>query len=257
MFEAEHVDPPNEYVAIKLIAPESADQPQWRRRAEQEAEIALGLVHPNIVRAHAHGWLSGGASYLVMELLEGETLAQRLAMGRGLGRREGARLCEQLGAALAAVHARGVVHRDVKPANIFLTEGADTRASTTKLMDFGLAKGPVAMTNSMERLGTLAYMAPELILSGARDACAATDIYAMALSCFEALSGQRAFSDRSIADLVGHICYGAPPDRVDALRPDLSSRVAELIARGLDRDASRRPRDAAAYGHALAVSLRA
>lgn len=243
-------------VAMKLIAPDSSGDDRWVLRFEQEAEVAAGLRHPNIVRTLGRGGLPDGTRYLVMELLEGETLADRLRAGCGLPWPDVATLLEQLGDALATVHSRGIVHRDLKPSNLFIPGDPDT-LDRAVLIDFGLCKGPSAVTASREQLGTLPYLAPEVLHHGARHATPAVDIYGLALVGFEAATGHRAFENHDTTALIQKICSPLRPPLISSLRRDASAAFSAAVADGLARDPERRPRDPGTYGQYLAAAIRA
>jgi Tol biopolymer transport system component len=189
-------------VAVKLLSGELARTPEAEARFQREARAIAALQHPNICVLHDVG-SDGGASYLVMEYLEGETLAERLRRGP-LPLAQLQALGGQIAAALARAHRAGIVHRDLKPANIMLTGlGAQTQA---KLLDFGLAKAGVgtaltaaidtptmpAATQAGAVLGTIPYMAPEQIAG--READARSDIYALGCVLYEMATAQPAFS---------------------------------------------------------------
>src|SRR5262245_33568987 len=162
----------NRTVALKVLPPHFADDPEMKQRFEREAQTIAGLNHPNICMLHDVGE-DAGRSYLVMEFVEGETLEERLAKGP-LAIDDALRIASELADALDKAHRQGVIHRDLKPANIMLTRSGTTRqrASQAKILDFGLAKftasahgGSIAaqstrmdVTARGTMLGTLQYM---------------------------------------------------------------------------------------------------
>jgi Tol biopolymer transport system component len=189
----------NRSVAIKIPAE------RFTERFEREARAIAALNHPHICTLH-----DVGPSYLVMELVEGETLAARLGRGR-LGLEQVVEYGAQMASALGAAHARGIVHRDLKPANIMLTK------SGVKLLDFGLSRSreEVHATAEWERMGTPAYMAPEQFEGRATDA--RTDIYAFGLVLYEMATGRRPSSGPvevlpPALDRVVKRCLEADPD---------------------------------------------
>ncbi|HEX6470548.1 MAG TPA: serine/threonine-protein kinase, partial [Streptosporangiaceae bacterium] len=213
-------------VAVKLIDPELLADPAFRGRFRAEARAAAALSHPHVVIVHDYGD-EDGTPYIVMELLDGETLADRLARGP-LPPAEAAAVGAQTAAALAAAHEAGLVHRDVKPANVFLTRDG------VKVLDFGVAvrgeTGPA--------LGTPAYLAPEQVARG--PVSPAADIFALGVVLFEALAGRRPFDEddprtdpppfpagvpAGIAEL-GERCLAADP----AARPAAAEVAAALGA---------------------------
>lgn len=172
------------YVAIKVLRPDLASEVA-PERFQREARVLARLKHPNIVPVYQAGE-AGGLSYYVMDFVEGETLAQRLKRGT-MPKSEALRLADNLLSALAAAHQEGIIHRDVKPENIFLV------GDRAVLVDFGIAK-PVEesgepLTADDRRVGTPAYMAPEQFTGDV--VTPATDIYAVGMSLYEALTGRK------------------------------------------------------------------
>ncbi len=206
-------------VAVKLIDRALLADEAFRRRFRAEAQAAAGLSHPHVVTVHDYGE-EGGTPYIVMELLAGETLGDRLG-GGPLGQDEAATVCGRIAAALAAAHEAGLVHRDVKPANIFLTRGGGV-----KVLDFGVAvrgeTGPA--------FGTPAYLAPEQLTQG--PVTAAADVFALGVVLFEALTGRRPYEEDDERT--------APPP----FPPDTPAGISSLGARCLAADPSARPTSA-------------
>jgi serine/threonine-protein kinase len=177
-------------VAIKLLRAASAHDAAASDRLRREAE-ALGLSwHPNVVEVIDHGHLPDGTSYLVMELLEGETLANRLKYKR-LDADDLHPIATQVADALVAIHAAGVVHRDLKPSNIYIVEDAEGGGETIKVFDFGIARvewEEMRITNMGAPLGTPGYMSPEQESGGEVDA--RSDVYALGAVLYECLVGE-------------------------------------------------------------------
>src|SRR5207247_6230560 len=167
-------------IALKLIAPEWAADPAYRRRFLLESDLLGELEHPNIVTIHAAGeW--HGQLYLAMRYVDGKSLARVLASGGALDFRPSFELVRQIGAALDAAHARGIVHRDVKPANVLVS--ADGRAYLT---DFGLTRRTTSeadVTTAGAIVGTVGYMAPERFTGEAVDRALASRVDIYALGC--------------------------------------------------------------------------
>jgi len=244
-------------VALKILPPEFSEDPARRARFTREAKSISQLSHPHICALYDVGRLRAeGASagqgdeidFLVMELLEGQTLAQRLATGR-LPLDEVVRLGAEIADALAAAHRHGIIHRDLKPSNVMLARGGSASGPTiVKLLDFGLAKAAnsIAMaeeesaddTNSLTGedrvVGTRPYMAPEQ-LEG-RPADARTDIWGLGCVLYEMVAGRRPFDGDSLASLTGAIMNADPP----AL-----ATVEPLTPPGLEHGSSERTRAAA------------
>ena len=187
-------------VAIKVLASGGGVNGDSRARFRREAMAIAGLQHPNICVLH-DVVEDGGIDFLVMEHLEGETLAVRLAQGP-LPLHEALRLAREIGSGLAAAHRQGVVHRDLKPANVMLAVKSSARAATAKLLDFGLAKTQAGLDSVHTRtaitspgyvVGTMAYMSPEQMEG--READPRSDIFALGAILYEMTTGKRASSD--------------------------------------------------------------
>ena len=225
-------------VAVKVLPTHLSDQPEVRARFEREAKTVSSLNHPNICALYDVG-KEGDIDYLVLELIEGDTLDARLARGP-LPAPEALRLGAQIADALDRAHRAGVVHRDLKPGNVMLTRGG------AKLMDFGLARAtglggagggsssvtlaqsPTigrALTAEGTILGTFQYMAPEQ-LEG-RETDARTDVFALGCVLYEMAAGRRAFDATSQASLIGAIMAAEPPPLTNAqpLAPPAFDRV--------------------------------
>ena len=229
-------------VALKRLAENLARDEELRRRFVREARLAARLAHPNIVRVFDVG-LDGDRPFIAMEYVDGETLAELVARRGALPAPEVAGLAVQACSGLAAVHAAGLVHRDVKPQNLLLG-----RDGVLKLGDFGIALGPEAtrLTMAGTVLGTAGYLAPEQARGG--PVTAAADIYSLGAVLYELLTGDSPRPASSLAELA------------DAERP----QVAELAGRGGSDDLAAavtqclaerpedRPRSAAALARRLA-----
>ena len=225
-------------VAIKVLPPQLSGDPEFRERFAREAKSISQLSHPNICTLHDIGEApaqtpgSDALQFLILEYLQGETLAERLARGP-IPVASAIKIALEIAAALDSAHRHGIVHRDLKPGNIFLSaQGAVPSRSrnvdgnaTVKLLDFGLAKvdalpglsksavtaavtaAPLTVRGTV--LGTLQYMAPEQIEGGEADQ--RTDIFAFGAVLFEMLTGRKAFSAKSEASLLGAIVSDEPP----------------------------------------------
>jgi Tol biopolymer transport system component len=219
-------------VAIKILPGELAHEPERRDRFEREARIVASLNHPNILALHDIG-ISGGVGYIVTEVVEGESL--RCAQ---LTRRAALDAAAQIGDGLAAAHAAGVTHRDLKPDNVMLT-----RDGRVKILDFGIAKaagaaGIDAATSASTGIGvivgTVGYMAPEQIRGGTVDH--RTDIFAFGILLHELLSGRRPFGGDSAADVMGSILSQDPAE----LPADVPVGVRQVVLRCLEKNPERR-----------------
>jgi serine/threonine-protein kinase len=207
----------NRPVALKMILAGAYASPPNRARFQREAVAVAALRHPNIVQVYDSGE-AGGRPYFTMELVEGGTLADRLA-GTPLPTRAAAELVAALAGAVELAHANGVVHRDLKPANVLLT--AD---GTAKVTDFGLARyteGGPELTLSGTRVGTPSYMAPEQALGRSRAIGPATDVYALGAILYELLTGRPPFKGESAAETERQVLAEdpVPPSRLNAQAP--------------------------------------
>ena len=222
----------NRPVAIKLLHP-SLDQPDLRNRFHAEALAAAALNHPNIVAVYDSGE-HDGTPFIVMERLPGVTLADQIAQGP-LPQAQVRAMLDNILAALAAAHAKQILHRDIKPGNILHTANGDIY----KLADFGIAKtGGAAHTMTGQIIGTIAYLSPER-LSGA-PASVADDLYAVGVVGYEALTGRHPFGPHdNIGALAKSILYDTPPP-LRVMRPDVESDVVGVMERALSRDPRRR-----------------
>ncbi len=229
-------------VAVKVTVA-AAD----RARALREARSLQTLVHPQIVRYVDHGETPTGELYLVMEWLEGEDLAARLARAP-LSLRDSVDVTRRAAEALGFAHARGLIHRDVKPGNVFLVDGDPARV---KVLDFGLARaGAVSeLTRTGILVGTPAYMAPEQA-RGAPVLDARVDVFALGCMLFKCITGRSPFqADTMVAVLAKVLIEDAP--RLRDVRPDVPRELDELVAKMLAKDAAQRPDD----GHVVAEAL--
>ena len=201
-------------VAVKLMDSSIAQSPDALRRFKREAQAAASLRGTNVVQILDYG-VDRGMPYIAMELLEGESLAARLALGGALSLRQTAHLLTQVTHALSRAHQQGIVHRDLKPDNIFLMR--DSHVEIVKVLDFGVAKrlGNVLessdiITNAGAMLGTPNYMSPEQAM-GQPDIDHRTDIWSFGLIAFECVTGVRAFSQPTLATLLIAICKDPLP----------------------------------------------
>ncbi len=230
------------FVAIKVLTNVNFSDRERLLRFEQEARATGMLNHPNLLTVYDVGTDSGGAPFLVTELLEGETLRSRLERGP-LSPRKAVDAALQMSLGLAAAHEKGIVHRDLKPDNIFLT-----RDGRLKILDFGIAKltgaagsdGPtfaMAATEPGMVLGTVGYMSPEQVRGEAVDH--RSDLFSMGAIFYEMLSGARAFKRDSSIETLNAILKEEPPDLIDML-PSLPPAVERLVRRCLEKDRDQR-----------------
>jgi Tol biopolymer transport system component len=245
-------------VAIKVLPAAVARDPERLARFEREAKAVAALSHPNILAIHDFRD-EGGTTFAVMELLDGQSLRQRLDEGR-LPQRRAVDYATQIAHGLAAAHQRGIVHRDLKPENLFLC--ADGRV---KILDFGLAKltprgGPDSETLTEGAsllttepgivLGTAGYMSPEQVRGLAADH--RSDIFSFGAILYEMLAGQRAFHGDSAADTMSAILKDDPPE-LATVDPGVSPGLERIVGHCLDKSAEQRFQSA----HDLAFDLEA
>jgi serine/threonine protein kinase len=223
-------------VALKRMKP--AADARGLSRLRREALIGASVSHPNLVSIYDVVTTSEGEQVIVMEYVPGETLRDLLFRETRLAPDDALQILRGVGAALDAIHRQGIVHRDVKPANILLG-----RDGTVKLADLGVAAVPdgTRITTAGGLVGTFAYMAPEQ-LEGA-PATPAIDVYALAAVAFEALSGRKARTERNPVAIAHAIATQPPPDLREAW-PEAPAEAAKLLVRGMAKHPERRPRSA-------------
>ncbi len=239
-------------VAIKALPAGLTQDPERLARFEREARLLASLNHPNIAAIYGieEDSGSGAGSCLVLEFVEGETLAQRIARG-SLTVRETLEVGGQIASAIEAAHEGGIVHRDLKPGNVMLTA-----SRVVKVLDFGLAKGGEAVSGSSPNLsasptmamsataagiiiGTAPYMSPEQARGKAVDRRA--DIWAFGCVLLECLTGRQTFSGETVSDVIARILERDPD--WSALPASVPPRLRDLIRRCLTKDVNERPRD--------------
>jgi len=232
-------------IAIKVLRHDAIEN---AARFEREATILATLDHPGVIRYVAHGVTHDGAPFLVIEWIEGTTLADHVERV-GLTPAESVRVVQRVAEALGAAHARGLVHRDVTPANVLLAGGDLTRA---KVIDFGLVKrtsGDPRLTETGMVIGTPGYMAPEQA-RGEREVDARTDVFALGCVLYECLTGVPAFAGRNAAAVMARIVLCDPPALGDVW-PAAPAALERVVRHML----AKRPADRPADGSAIADEL--
>ena len=222
-------------VAIKIMVAHLAADPEMRARFETEARAVAALSHPGIVAIHELAVING-LPMAVLELLEGETLRERLKKG-ALGWREAAQIGAAVAEGLGAAHAKGVIHRDLKPENVFLTSDG-----TVKVLDFGLALHRVDAANmdgpTMSHtaqgvvLGTFGYMSPEQVTGARVDG--RSDIFAVGCLLYEMLTGRRMIGGSTPQEVLANLLHDSLPD-LSSIDPLAPSELRSIVARSVDR----------------------
>ncbi len=233
-------------VAVKLLQAKLAEKDAVKRRFEREAKAAARIDHDNICEVLDFGVADDGAHFLVMPLLRGRPLRDVI---REVGHLPIERACDittQILAALGTAHRRGVIHRDLKPDNIFLTKVGD-RADFVKILDFGITKfdfdkkgadGATDLTSTGEVFGTAYYMAPEQA-RGEKDIDGRADIYAVGVILNEMLTGKRPFVDESLGKLLWKL-WNDPIKPPSSHRPEITKDMEAVTLRAFARDPEKR-----------------
>jgi serine/threonine-protein kinase len=224
--------------AVKLLYPDLARQPDVVTRFQREAEAASGISHPNVLAVHDVNVTPDGQPYIVSELLRGEELGEYLERTGKLPVNDAVRIVRQICRALGAAHATGVVHRDVKPENVFLTgDMAKLESATVKVIDFGISKvaqaGGESLTKTGVVMGTPDYMAPEQARGDHVDSRA--DIYAVGAMLYRMLTGKKPFEGLDpMATLTAVLVQ--EPGRPTIVNPDVPLALELVIQRAMAKD---------------------
>jgi serine/threonine protein kinase len=228
-------------VAIKVLLPALSAQPELVQRFFNEARAATEIHNPHIVDVMDFGELEDGSSYIVMEWLEGRTLAEALRTDGRFDLPRAVHVARGIGRALNAAHQRGIVHRDLKPDNIFLVRHDDD-PDFVKVLDFGIAKLSLGGDSDVHTvagaiLGTPHYMSPEQCQGKSVDQ--RTDVYAMGIILYEMLTGRRPFEGRNMAELFDqHMNHPAPSLR--SIVPTIPATVEQAVLQALAKDPEKR-----------------
>ena len=246
-------------VAVKLIRPErAAERPELVTRFEREARATARIAHPHVVKVMDYGTAFGGVPYIVMELLRGFSLAELLERGGRLSFATARSLVQQIGSALESAHEHGVVHRDIKPHNVFITEGSRGYPLFVKVLDFGVAKmldvaqvpaGSPALTETGMVIGSAPYMSPEQ-LEGSKDVDLRSDLWSLAVIAYEALTGVQPFQGSSFVKVGAAVLAGVYRPASD-LRLDLPGAIDDWFAKALCLDPAGRFQSARAMVEAF------
>jgi len=226
-------------LAIKFISPEVAGRDDVRTRFDREARAAASLQSPHVVQIHDYG-IDDDVPYLVMELLDGEDLGERLSTRGRLQAGDTLNLVRQVARALRRLGEAGIVHRDLKPSNLFIVRGDDDDGEIVKLLDFGIAKvprlAPGDFTRSGVMIGSPRYMSPEQA-RGSPLVDHRSDLWSLSVIAYRAMTGRMPFHGADVAALVVNVCNETPPppSRIDAaLGPEIDAFFAKALARAPD-----------------------
>jgi hypothetical protein len=231
-------------VAVKVLSEALAEEDRFVERFRREARAAAGLSHPNVAGVFDYGE-DGDRPFIVMELLDGETLAERLRRQGRLPWREAVAIAGQVAAALEAAHRSGIVHRDVKPGNIMIAPAGDV-----KVMDFGIAAATWAapLTATGTAMGTATYISPEQ--TAGRRVTPESDVYSLGVVLYEMLTGEPPFTGETpVAVAMAHVRETPVPLRQRV--PDITEHVALVCERALAKDPKQRPPSAVAFASML------
>jgi serine/threonine-protein kinase len=242
VYEGEHIQL-GRPVAIKVLmrGPSTTGGANAEKRFIKEARSAGALAHPNICQVFDFGTTPNGSPYIVMERLVGETLGQRLGRERSLPIADAVAIAIQVTKGLGAAHDQNILHRDVKPENVFLARVPGTEGEVVKLLDFGIAKNMESHGGSLDTLtqhgmvmGTPHYMSPEQA-RGRRDLDARVDLYATGVMLYEMLAGVRPFEAKMANDILLQIVRNAPtPLRTH--RPDVPAELERIVLKAMRKE---------------------
>ncbi|WP_434048266.1 MULTISPECIES: bifunctional serine/threonine-protein kinase/formylglycine-generating enzyme family protein [Sorangium] len=231
-------------VAVKFIRPErAAESPALVARFQREARATARIAHPHVVQVMDYGVVDGAVPYLVMELLRGFSLAELLERGGRLSFATARSLAQQVGSALESAHERGIVHRDIKPHNVFITEGSEGYPLFVKVLDFGVAKlagdaaapaASPALTETGVVIGSAPYMSPEQ-LEGSKDVDLRSDLWSLGVVLYETLTGALPFQGGSFVAVGAAVLKGKFRPATEQ-RPGLPPSIDDWFAKALSVD---------------------
>ncbi len=253
VYEGRHPET-KERVAIKVLHADVARDTVSVERFKREYETAAEFHHPNIVAVLEFGETGDGSYFLTMEYLEGEELGELLRREGAIPRERVVRIVTQLSLALDYAHSFGVIHRDLKPDNVFLCQSPD--GDVVRVLDFGSVKLQMEMGPKLTAFGTTLgspyYMSPEQAM-GKQDVDQRTDIFAVAAILFEMCTGKIAFEGSTVAEILMKIVNGTPP-MASQVRPGVPPGLDDVIQTGLRKDKAQRYESCAALAHAALMA---
>jgi len=238
VYEAQHLRLPDKRFAVKMLLPSAAEarHAEAMARFQQEAKVASKLGHPNIVEVIDFNHLEDGSPYIVMPFLQGQDLKAHLDEVGRLDQDELLQIVREIGAALQRAHEQGIVHRDMKPKNIFLEQHGEG-SFTAKILDFGISKirdNVEALTSTNSVLGTVHYMSPEQARGGSEEIEGTTDIFALGTIIYQAISGELPFVGPNTPAVMFKICHEEPTplaNLVQGLPPNVPGVVQRALAK--------------------------
>ena len=228
--------------AMKVLRAEASAASEALLRFQREAKVTSALQHPNIVQVIDFSTTEGGQPYLVMEFLDGPELAQVMKGSKPLPLPRIVSYVKQIASGLMAAHQHDVVHRDLKPQNIFVLKVAGSDHDVVKIVDFGISKisaVTATITSASTVIGTAQYMSPEQALGRIEQIDARTDQFSLALIVYEMLTGETAFRGESVSSVVYQIVHEEPRLLIDPNGP-IPAAVASVLKRALEKDKQRR-----------------
>jgi serine/threonine-protein kinase len=236
VWRASHLHLPRQY-AVKMLDPSWSMEDRVRQRFESEAKIIASLQHPNIIQCFDYGYTTQGTPFIVLELLEGETLAARLKRQDRLTLGEAANIFEQLTNGLGAAHAQGVIHRDIKPDNIFLVHRPE--GDLVKLLDFGIARiiGTARITSAV--IGTPYFMSPEQVGGNAVEPDIRSDIFSLGSVLYLSLTGKAPFNGDSAVEVISAVCLHHPPPPSE-ICSEVHETMSQVVMKALAKDREQR-----------------
>ncbi|MCA9673350.1 MAG: serine/threonine protein kinase, partial [Myxococcales bacterium] len=256
VYRALHTRLPGAEFAVKVLTADSLKTGEAAVRFMREAEISVKLRHPHIVEVFDFNKTAEGDLYIVMEMLEGQTLYDRMHSGKRLGLGAVVEIVKQTASALAAAHKRGVIHRDLKPSNIFLCHHGDSER-WVKVVDFGISKmigSQNTLTGERRILGTPWYMSPEQVRGQSDLMDGRTDVFALGCIAYEMLCGRKAFDADSIATALYKVAHEAPPP-IRIGNPAIPPAVEAVLMRALAKDLNLRTQSVDRFARELEQAI--